>query len=653
MDEVSGEAQLKELSEGLSMALGSGRVVLLEAPRWIGPDILRNALESVIQSGRKVVLSASDPARATRIVQGWNVRAVMLEGRRISCPRGHNQDECEVLRDNTVDYVGAIEMANRLDDEARELEERYSVTPDLSTLALRDRARAEYEAAAARAESLARQVCEQYYRSLKDEADWFSKWLFEEVRSPREIRETALERGMCGFELMKENMASADMVICGHHHLLNLDVLHLLLNWLDVGLSDVVLFVDEAHKLENAALRPAYLYEYDVSRALSEAKEHGASKRTKDFLEGLGEAIRDTYLSKFAFGEKERLGPTWQEIPFQVEEVFGRLPEKNHDVFHEIYDLGERLLEQEKEQYRLGQRDRIRRTYLLPVASFLASMTDSDGYHWSLRVRRTQKGDVEGRLELAPATPRHMTKALLTAVNAAILASPVLRPFDALRTTLGIHRNVCEILVEEDPQALTVATISPPLFSRDRDDPNSIEHVRKILEDCIRESPGRIMALFPSITEARRYHDLIPGTALYDPSDQPIEDEPVVFSYFWGPFIDQVEEDEYDVVAIVGVPYPSLGSHLRSVQAAYDSDLGVGSGWQMAVITPTIRRVREAMGLVTSGTQILVDARYTQESVGTMSRYSVYEAFPRDIRRRIVDVEPDKLRYSLRNHFEK
>jgi DNA excision repair protein ERCC-2 len=50
------------------------------------------------------------------------------------------------------------------------------------------------------------------------------------------------------------------------------------------------------------------------------------------------------------------------------------------------------------------------------------------------------------------------------------------------------------------------------------------------------------------------------------------------------------------------------------------------------------------------GVRLLVDRRYTQESV-EMGKYGVRESFPREERAELVDVAPEKLKFSMLNFY--
>lgn len=92
----------------------------------------------------------------------------------------------------------------------------------------------------------------------------------------------------------------------------------------------------------------------------------------------------------------------------------------------------------------------------------------------------------------------------------------------------------------------------------------------------------------------------------------------------------------------------------RAVESAYDSEFG--HGWDYAIEIPTIRRVRQALGRVVRspddyGVRVLLDARYVSSSVKKMGKYSVFNIFPEEERAEIVDVAPERVKYSLMNFF--
>jgi len=106
---------------------------------------------------------------------------------------------------------------------------------------------------------------------------------------------------------------------------------------------------------------------------------------------------------------------------------------------------------------------------------------------------------------------------------------------------------------------------------------------------------------------------------------------------------------------IVGVGYPALNDRMRAIESAYEHEFA-GHGWDYAIQVPAIRKIRQAMGRVIRsptdhGVRILLDGRFTTTSPRQWKKYSVFNAFPQEEREEIIDVELDKVKFSLMNFF--
>jgi DNA excision repair protein ERCC-2 len=104
----------------------------------------------------------------------------------------------------------------------------------------------------------------------------------------------------------------------------------------------------------------------------------------------------------------------------------------------------------------------------------------------------------------------------------------------------------------------------------------------------------------------------------------------------------------------LGVGYPALNDRTRAVESAYEAQFG--HGWEYAIEIPTIRKVRQALGRVVRspsdyGVRVLLDGRYTSTSSKKLGKYSVFNIFPEDEKAEIVDVAPERVKYSLMNFF--
>jgi len=214
---------------------------------------------------------------------------------------------------------------------------------------------------------------------------------------------------------------------------------------------------------------------------------------------------------------------------------------------------------------------------------------------------------------------------------------------------------------------------TPPLFLKNRDDPEIIEMITGVLEDIIAQSDGNVLIFFPNYNEAVRYHAVLDvdvpmfldevGVSAMEIKEKFFEigesgNKAVLLTYLWGTLTEGIDyrDGRARTVVVVGVGYPALGDRVQAIQYAYDHEFGVGRGWEYAIEIPTIRKVRQAMGRVVRspddyGARVLLDARYTSESPRIMGKYSVFRSIPPEERAEIVDVEAEKAKYSLMNFF--
>ncbi|MCL7476285.1 MAG: ATP-dependent DNA helicase [ANME-2 cluster archaeon] len=530
--------------------------------------------------------------------------------------------------------------------------------------------------------------------------DDFTSWYHEDVRTPEDVNEWAHERGMCGYELVKLQVSGARLLICNFHHILNPDIFANLLGWMDRGMEDVILIFDEAHNLESAARSHSSLIlpEYSLQHAGEEltANEGIAmsdSYRVRDMeilFNLLLKHLKEATETRLQFGEKERLSGTWKDIsicdPKERKDHFLRLVLEHSEeagitdlgeLLGEAAELGRYLDEFYKQQYKSGNANRRKRSQLLRSAEFVTFYLEhsSDPLYYPILNIRKRDGELESRIELVACIPRSITAPLFQSVYSSVLMSATLKPFPMTRATLDIRRPVDELsfgITFPEENRLTIAINIPPLFAKSRDEPATIEKLTQILDDIILHSDGNVLLFFQSYHEARMYRDRITtdlpvfldevGTSSGEIRDEFFRTgesgkKAVIFSYLWGTLTEGVDykDDRGRTVVIIGIGYPALHDRMRAIESAYEHEYP-GLGWDYAIQIPTIRRVRQAMGRVIRspsdyGARILLDGRYTTASLRRWKKYSVFNHFPADEQHEIIDVDPDKVKYSLMNFF--
>ncbi|WP_333787152.1 ATP-dependent DNA helicase [Methanomethylovorans sp.] len=640
---------------------------------------------------------------AREIKQGNDVKVAVVKGKAAMCPHEVDYEECRIKRDNTFEL---IELEKELDLKKKELKsasENYKRSKDPALIALRDALFNEIEAGEQKARGIRERACNDLYEVLRFESEVFRQWLFADVRTPEEINEYATKRGMCGYELLKRELKYADLIICNFHHVLSAEIFATLLTWLDKEPQDVIVIFDEAHNLESAARSHSSMTitEHTIEKAISEIEanqDQMPESRAVELFKMLNDIIRETYNNRFKFGERERVGRLWYDMrisdPYERNDVIrGRFMRQALElgfkdeaaiqlVLSEASEFGQTLDEEYKEQYKKGLSKILKRSHIRHAADFLSSylvLSNDYRYYPIMNVRRDPNDQIYGRLELFTCIPSNVTEPLFASVFSVILMSATLRPFDMVKATLGIKRETCELsyMTSFPPERrLTIAVDVPPLFARSRDDPHALEAVEQVLAGSIENSKGNVIIFFQSAAEARRYYSKL-GDKLNVPvfldeagvSSHEVREaffelgekggKGVLFSYLWGTLSEGVDfrDGRGRTVIIVGVGYPALNDRMNAVESAYDHSYGSGAGWDYAVQIPTIRKIRQAMGRVVRspmdhGVRILLDGRFLTDSRQRYGKFAVFEIFPPDEREEFVDVQPEKVKFSLMNFFQ-
>jgi len=693
----------REAMDRIANALARGQDVLLEGAPGTGKTLsaLVPALAHAREHDRTVVITTNVHqqmrqfvADARAITREEPIRAVVFRGKSSMCHIDVDFRECQTLRDTTRSLVETEREIDELRDRERALLDRMQSEGDREAAEAREAVTDELDALEAEAEELQDgTVCDFYRANLTRDTDAFFQWLFDDVRTPDDVYEYADERGLCGYELLKEGIEGVDLVVCNYHHLLDPTIREQFFRWLGRDPGEVITVFDEAHNVEGAARDHASrtLTENTVESALTELDDVDDSRAdaARNVLGAFLAALRRTCDDKLGPGERERVGENWQDLTIANEDRRDDLTLAFLDAYQgrgidtEVelaLQLGRTLDERYEEAYRDGETTSRKECRVLEAAGFVGTwMAEGTelGQHPMASVRRDAgTGEVYGRAELYTCIPREVTESLFEEVYASVLMSATLRPFDVTEDVLGLDSpaTLAYDLAYPEERRRTFAVEAPPLFKRERDDPETQSLVASALADAVRFTPGNTLAFFPSYAEAERYHERLgredlggarrfldePGVRAEDLRATFVEDDDAVLcTSLWGTLTEGVSFDGDDArtVVVVGVPYPHLSDRMEAVQDAYDRIYGDRSeaGWRYAVEIPTIRKTRQALGRVIRspddyGVRVLLDKRYTAASK-EMGKYGVRGSFPPAEREELLDVGPEKLKFAMLNFY--
>jgi len=678
----------REAMSRIHGALEAGSDMLFEGATGTGKTLasLVPALDVAAETDKTVVITTNVHQQmrqfrreASAIAETADIRAVVFRGKSSMCHIDVGYEECQALRDTTRELVETERDRAELEREQRALL-AASRDGDSEATAARGAVMDELESVEEElAEFEERATCEHYYRNLTADTSEFFAWLYEDVRTPEEIYEFAGERGLCGYELLKEGVEGVDLVVCNYRHVLDPAIREQFFRWLGRDPEDVIAVVDEAHNVESAARENARrtLTETTLERAAEELAgvEDPRSGAAANLVETFLVALRECYEGASATED-------WTDVAIDNDDRRDELtlaflrayegPGYETDL-EAARELGRELDATYDRAYKRGETETRRECQTLQAATFLESWLDETdaGTYPVVSVRRGGDG-IYGRAELYTCLPRRVTRPLFEQLHASVLMSATLRPFDVLADVLGLEAPETLAYGPQFPteRRRTYAVDGPALFASRREDPSVQATVAETLADAVEMTPGNTLAFFPSYGEAARYHDRLEGSArtyLDEPGTSARElrerfvadDDAVLCTSLWGTLGEGVSYDGDDArtVVVVGVPYPRLDDRTEAVQRAYDAAVDEPeAGWRYAVEVPTIRKTRQALGRVVRspedfGARILLDGRYTERAAVEDPEYAVRETFPPEERRELIDIAPEKLRFGLGNFY--
>lgn len=318
-----------------------------------------------------------------------------------------------------------------------------------------------------------------------------------------------------------------------------------------------------------------------------------------------------------------------------------------------------------------------RRSKISQIADFISNYMafSEDIYYYPVINSKRKENEIDWRLELYSCIPKNITGPLFDGVHSAVLMSATLTPFDDIKMMLGIKRETYEKVYGTTfpkEKRLSIAVSFPALFSADIAKPDIENRLARTLDEIIEQSVGNVLIFFPTYNDARKYKNKLNNNfpILLDEkgvSAQKVRTEffkigesgkkAVLLSYILGTLTEGVDykDNRCRTVVIVGVGYPNTEDNKKKAdKLACEKD--IGDGWKYAFTIPTIRKVRQAMGRVIRseddyGVRILLDERYTSESVKSKGKISVFNIFPKEEQDEFVDVAPERVKYSLMNFF--
>lgn len=696
--------------ETIYRSLGESKLVLFEGACGTGKTLsaLAPALAIGKEKGKKVVIATPvhqqmaqfiEEAREVRAMSG--IKAVTFIGKEKMCPAGKSVHTCRSLTLATDALIDAEKDVSKLrlltkTDEWRSMrpDERQDITRNI-----------QFSEDAMR--RLRSQTCDYLYKTVKEPNDKFRHWLFDNVRSPEDVKAESEKAGKCGYELLKESLREADLIICNYHHLIKPEFRERFLTVLGCKLSDIIVIFDEAHNLEDQArssgMAPVDEIAVDIAEKevvrmkpdkenFNEQTLRKAREEARLFLGILKETIRQTYSDRLKFGQTERMtargidvrirDPTGGDdfFYFALRERLSSAGISLQETLVKLQLMGLEIFAQAEEEFKTGRTGIFEGSRLLDVASFLdryVKLSSGNEHYPVITVHKTADGRLYGALELCNCIAGEISEPLLDGPAGVVLMSATLQPFDTLKEVLRIKRDTTEIAFGSPfppERRRTFVLNSGPLMFSNRGDFNLEKTLVAAFEDIIAASTGNVLFFFQTAEEARKYSQLIKVDVPILVPEKGVSPEKlknqffshgdsgqkaVMMAYLWGALTEGVDYkyDRCRTVVVVGVGLQNYrDDRSQAIINAYES-LYPGKGMEYVVSQPAVKKIRQACGRVIRsptdyGVNILVDSRYTRQYSDKFSKMGYFYKFPEEETREFIELKPADIKQAMIEFFQ-
>jgi len=467
-----------------------------------------------------------------------------------------------------------------------------------------------------------------YYEALSDSAiESCASFIRSSCPDPEEFRDYCQALGICPYEATKRVLPFADVVSASYAFIFDPRIRSRFLSWMGVSEKDLVIIVDEAHNL------PDYLRETGTCRftrhaldlALSEARRAsdpaiGHGLRASDAITAVRD-ILDSMVEDFLQRENDVIPPDILEEG--LGSALGLTSAALREVISGMYDAGTAIAEEKKSRRKLP------RSHILTLAKFINNWLDCIGSSYVFLV----SGGTNPALEAYSLDPSDPAIPLRTC-RSSISMSGTLAPLKDYCRELGLYEADTEEFPSPfDPdnrRTLYVDDVSTK-FSEINSDDGTFGRLRRYIIDIVNAVHVSTAVFFPSYSVMARFledgleNDLgrivfreDPGISNAELMDRVMRFRSTAGSVLFAVCGGRISEGldfpgkEMELAVLVGIPFGRPSARQDALINYCQSRFG--DGWNMAVRTPAVRKMRQSIGrLIRSendrGIAVILDRR--------------------------------------------
>jgi DNA excision repair protein ERCC-2 len=422
--------------------------------------------------------------------------------------------------------------------------------------------------------------------------------------------------GLCPYELNKELIKDASVVVAPYIYFFLGFIRHHLLDWMQWPLKDLVLIVDEAHNLPDYARE---LQTFEISRhslgvVHFEAEEFG-DPEVKDGLTVTGfcdifRDILDNLSNEYVVDDDGFIPPN--EMRTLLMSTLQCTSSKLNLAVKNIVAHGEVIKDKKRGQGRLP------RSYIHSLGSFLAAWM---GLESARHVKLVYGGD-NPRIQAYCLDPSDGTR-IINEAGGSVHMSGTLSPLDEYRDTMGLDPGRTNMhsypspFPEENRAVLYVDNVTTRYEELKRDEsmvPRLGNYIKQIsglgknavvffpsfrMLELVKKEAGRLECGMIQDGKGKGQQELMKLVQCFKDGGG------ILLSVAGGRVSEGMDfmGEQLQIVVIAGIPYPKPTAKQRALQNYFE--VKFGKGWEYTVKTPATRKTLQAIGrLIRSETDI-------------------------------------------------
>lgn len=490
-----------------------------------------------------------------------------------------------------------------------------------------------------------------YFTRIIARIDEITDYCVKETPSSGDLDAMCENLGVCPYEIKKTLMKDTDVVAAPYVHILSEDIRTNLLSNLDTDGDGILLVVDEAHNLIDAA-RDQESYSIGMRTIDSAIDEANAMKPVRvsgavllsDYLRALKLAVKSAATEFVGLGKTEAALPSGY-VEGRMKTALGLTDKGLNDATQQVLQAGltrtEMLMEkgmEEMSQIHILGEDMVRWV--------------RDGGNGAVKI--IEIGEKNETLRSACIDPKEITD-FLRSLKGAIHMSGTLEPLDQYVKVMGLPadtvkarypspfppENKLVVYVEDVTTKYDIMQSNPAMFTK---------IVRNIVRLC-GATDENTLVLFTSygmMERARPFLERdVKKTLYWEESGRPAATmrslnafragrNGVFFSVMGGSVAEGMDfpGDELGMAIIVGIPYPPPTVESKAMSDMFDAKYGPWTGWNYVSQVPATRKIKQAIGRLIRtetdrGMAIILDnrvSRYRKELGAKPAKDAVAEA---------------------------